>query len=185
GSPHLIVESIKSKYEIYKMMYMDNEEEDAEFSLPADLVYDSEINMQAPLKGNITITSPFGGRGSVYKNGQIIASGDHNGIDLYASNKSIYAAGNGVVYRTYTENTGGNIVEIMHTTTSGKRYISQYAHLSQILVSKGEEVKAGDLIAIMGCTGSACSGTHLHFGIKDFDSNKWLNPRDIVKRAIS
>ena len=148
-------------------------------------MYDSEINMQAPLKGNITITSPFGGRGSVYKNGQIIASGDHNGIDLYASNKSIYSSGNGVVYRTYTENTGGNIVEILHTTIGGKKYISQYAHLSQILVSKGEEVKAGDLIAIMGCTGSACSGTHLHFGIKDFDSNKWLNPRDIVKRAIS
>ena len=183
GSKDLIVNKIKTQYDIYELMYISTYEE--ENNLPSELLYDSEINMQAPLRGKIYITSPFGNRGNVYNNGQIIASGGHNGIDMYAADKSIYAAGNGTVYRTYYENTGGNIVEILHTTSSGKRYITQYAHLSQILVSKDVEVKAGELIAIMGCSGSACNGTHLHFGVKSLDDNEWYNPISIVEREIN
>lgn len=183
-SPSLIIDKIKSQYQVYELMYVQSEDDD-EYAVPSDLLYDTNINMQAPLRGKITITSPFGGRGEVYKNGQLVSTGAHNGIDLYASDRSIYSAGNGTVYRTYYESTGGNIVEILHTTASGKRYISQYAHLSQILVSKDEEVTVGDLIAIMGCTGSACTGPHLHFGIKDLDSNQWLNPKTIVEKAIN
>lgn len=182
-SKDLIVSKIKSQYQAYEILYMKPDEDES--GVPSDLLYDTEVAMQAPLKGKITITSPFGGRGDVYVDGRLVASGSHNGIDIYASDRSIYAAGNGTVYRTYFENTGGNIVEILHTTASGKRYISQYAHLSQILVSKDEEVKAGDLIAIMGCTGNACTGTHLHFGIKDLDTNEWYNPKPIVERTIN
>lgn len=38
-----------------------------------------------------------------------------------------------------------------------------YAHLSAQYVRTGQEVKAGEKIGAMGCTGSACTGTHLHF----------------------
>lgn len=177
------VDAIRLNYSLLETMYLNSYDEGD--GIPGDLLYDTEINMRAPLRGKITITSPFGGRGNIYKDGVLIASGGHNGIDLYAADKTIYAAGNGVVYRTYYESTGGNIVEILHTTMGGKQYISQYAHLSQILVSKGEEVNTGDVIAIMGCSGSACTGTHLHFGIRDLDTNEWYNPKAIVQRSFN
>ena len=54
----------------------------------------------------------------------------------------------------------GNNVKIDH----GNGYVSQYMHLSKILVKKGQHVDKGQLIGIMGCSGS-CTGTHLHFTV--------------------
>ena len=38
-----------------------------------------------------------------------------------------------------------------------------YAHNAQNLVKAGQTITRGQKIATMGCTGSACTGTHLHF----------------------
>lgn len=55
----------------------------------------------------------------------------------------------------------GNYIEIKDD--SGQ-YMTRYGHLSEIYVSNGQKVTAGQLIAKMGTTGNS-SGVHLHFEI--------------------
>ena len=99
-------------------------------------------------------------------------------MDLVSNDKSIYAAGDGVVTRANTETLGGKVIEITHTTSDGKRYISQYGHLSQFLVSVGDRVKAGEIIGIMGDTGKT-SGVHLHFQMWNVDTKETYNPANV------
>lgn len=105
----------------------------------------------------------------------------HAALDIscgYASD--IYAANNGVVITTkggctpgYLSCNGrrGNYIVINHNAGG---YYTEYMHLSQILVSPGQTVARGQLIARMGNTGevypvpssySPYSGTHLHFAL--------------------
>ncbi|MCH5166725.1 MAG: peptidoglycan DD-metalloendopeptidase family protein [Erysipelotrichales bacterium] len=88
----------------------------------------------------------------------------HQGIDIsgcgYGS--PIYAVKEGTVYYI-SQNKGaseGLSVYIEHPNG----YVTQYMHLSKILVSVGQTVKREEKIGLMGCTGS-CTGTHLHLGV--------------------
>jgi murein DD-endopeptidase MepM/ murein hydrolase activator NlpD len=54
----------------------------------------------------------------------------------------------------------GKTIEIDH----GNGLITFYGHLSRIMVSKGQYVARGQVIAISGMTGTA-TGPHLHFGV--------------------
>lgn len=62
----------------------------------------------------------------------------------------------------------------------GSGYYTLYAHLSQVLVEKGEKVREGEPVAILGETGSF-SGPQLHFevrkGKKKLDPLIWLKKR--------
>ncbi|MHC1705885.1 MAG: peptidoglycan DD-metalloendopeptidase family protein [Bacteroidales bacterium] len=93
--------------------------------------------------------SPFGYRGRHF----------HAGVDVkLALGDSIVAAWDGKVrlakkYRGY-----GNIVVIRHY--NGLETV--YSHLSRILVSVNQDVKAGDLVGLGGRTGRATTN-HLHF----------------------
>lgn len=87
----------------------------------------------------------------------------HSGVDIIGtSSKNIFAVQSGTVTTAqYGWNGGaGNHVKIDH----GNGYVSQYMHLSKIMVKEGQHVDKGQLIGIMGCSGS-CTGTHLHFTI--------------------
>ncbi|HEX2619961.1 MAG TPA: M23 family metallopeptidase, partial [Phototrophicaceae bacterium] len=65
----------------------------------------------------------------------------------------------------------------------GKPVYTLYAHLAGTLVIKGQRVKAGDPIALMGNTGHA-SGPHVHFEVRmgddtfgsTFNPDLWLAP---------
>jgi murein DD-endopeptidase MepM/ murein hydrolase activator NlpD len=85
----------------------------------------------------------------------------------------IYATANGVVEiaETATNDTSGISITIKHP--SG--YRSYYFHLSKLLVKKGDRVKAGDLIAKSGNTGTTSTGPHLHFAIRN-SSGKVIDP---------
>ncbi len=87
----------------------------------------------------------------------------HYGLDIINDvGTPVYASGDGVV-RTAGRTQGGLgvLVEITH----GYGYASLYAHLSQVHVSPGQQVKRGDLIGRCGRTGLV-SGPHLHYEIR-------------------
>ena len=140
-------------------------------TIPVQLFQDENVMLSRPMKGRIYVTSPFG-----YREGAF--SGFHKGIDLVSNDKTIYSAGIGVVTRANFETMGGNVVEITHTDSSGEKYITQYGHLSQILVSVGEQVSTGDVVGIMGATGMV-TGPHLHFQMWKVSPYELYNPRNL------
>lgn len=87
----------------------------------------------------------------------------HNGLDIADRvGTPIYASESGVVELSQGGWNGGygNMILINHG--SGKK--TRYAHASQLLVSKGEQVEKGQVIALMGSTGRS-TGPHLHFEV--------------------
>lgn len=171
----MLVSKIRNQYHLYN--YMNQIVDLSEYEeAPMELEFDTNVNLQSPLKGWMSITSPFGMREGEY-------AGMHDGIDLVASDKSIYAAGNGVVTRSNVEKEGGNVIEITHTDINGVQYVTQYAHLRERLVSLGDTVSANDVIGIMGDTGTMASGVHLHFTMWRKEPYELINPRKLFSEA--
>ncbi len=83
----------------------------------------------------------------------------HLGVDYGApTGTPVRTVGDGVVEFAGTQNGFGNVIYVKHRNTD----VTVYAHLSQILVRKGEKVSQGDHIGAVGSTGWA-TGPHLHF----------------------
>ena len=78
----------------------------------------------------------------------------------------VLAPADGVV--KYVDNdpsgAGGKELAIEHTGPTGKKSVTVYLHLNDILVKEGDSVKQGQIVAKSGATGDA-SGPHLHFHI--------------------
>lgn len=87
----------------------------------------------------------------------------HNGIDLIAGQGTpVIATADGVVLEVKRSGKGpGNIVEIGHDGG----YRTLYAHLQDIVVRKGERVKAGRKIANVGMSGNSFA-PHLHYEVR-------------------
>ena len=101
-----------------------------------------------PLPG-AKVISPYGSRGGRR----------HTGVDLKTVNKdNILAAFDGEVVFSGPFSGYGNLIRIRHD--NGLE--TYYSHNSKILVKVGEQVKAGQVIALTGQTGRA-STPHLHF----------------------
>lgn len=86
----------------------------------------------------------------------------HTGMDFNAAiGTPIYATGDGVVERADAEASGyGNHVVINH----GFGYETLYGHMSKIMVSPGQQVKRGEVIGLVGNTGTS-SGPHVHYEV--------------------
>lgn len=105
---------------------------------------------------------------------------NHKGIDFCTRGatgntygKAIRAAADGVVYSAEYHYSWGNNVYINH----GDGVYTRYAHCSSIVVSAGQTVKQGQIIAYVGNTGNVSprptpsnphAGAHLHFEV-------WVN----------
>ena len=101
------------------------------------------------------VSSPFGMRwgGSDY----------HPGIDIANDyGTPICATADGVV-TTAGWNSGGygNMVDIDH----GNGITTRYGHAQQVVVSAGQTVKRGQIIAYMGSTGFS-TGPHVHYEVR-------------------
>jgi len=118
-----------------------------------------------PVSGQIT--SNFGWRGGR----------QHKGIDIWSSAKSralIHSSLSGVVIQAGYSGAYGNLVVVDH----GGGWVTYYAHLSRISVSKGEQVSTGQVLGNMGRTGNA-TGYHLHFEVRK--NGKAINPLLVLR----
>lgn len=95
----------------------------------------------------------------------------HNGLDIPApSGTKIFAVANGIVEKSAWYGGYGNCVIISH----GGGIRTLYGHCSKLLVSEGQTVKKGDVIALVGTTGMS-TGNHLHFTVYENGSTA-VNP---------
>jgi len=103
--------------------------------------------------------------------GQLVNGRVHKGLDIGAlPGTPVVASDSGYVAFAGWDRTGyGNLVIINH----GNGYVTYYAHLSRILVQRGDSVAVGQRIGSVGCSGT-CTGPHLHFEIRQ--SNVSRNP---------
>ena len=110
-----------------------------------------------PCPSSTRVTSDYGMRVSPMSG----ASSNHKGIDIGASaGADIIAAADGTVTAASYSSAAGNYVMIDH----GGGLYTVYMHASSLLVSPGQTVSAGDVIAKVGSTGIS-TGSHLHFGV--------------------
>lgn len=103
----------------------------------------------------------FGDHRTYLYNGKEVDNQIHLGVDLASvKHADIPAANDGTVVFADYMGIYGQVVIIDH----GLGLQSLYGHLSQILVTKGQQVKKGDTVGKSGMSGMA-GGDHLHFGM--------------------
>ncbi|NNF02461.1 MAG: M23 family metallopeptidase [Bacteroidia bacterium] len=94
----------------------------------------------------------------------------HWGMDFTApTGTDIYATGDGIVKSADRKRGYGNCVVIDH----GYGYETIYGHMSRIIARKGQKVKRGDVIGLVGNTGMS-TAPHLHYEVVKF--GKKVNP---------
>ncbi|MCX8028165.1 MAG: M23 family metallopeptidase [Thermodesulfovibrionales bacterium] len=119
-------------------------------------VLNSPIRLQLPVKG--TISSKYGIRTDPFDG----VKKRHYGIDIATKeNTEIRAAGAGRVVFSSEARGYGKVVIVEHENGIS----TLYAHNSKNLVSRGEMVEAGQVIALSGSSGRS-TGPHLHFEVR-------------------
>jgi murein DD-endopeptidase MepM/ murein hydrolase activator NlpD len=100
---------------------------------------------------------------------------NHTGIDFAGKiGAEIVAVADGVVTWSGDRYGYGIMVEINH----GNGYSTRYAHNSENLVAVGDEVRKGQVVALMGETGRA-TGPNLHFEV--LQSGRRVNPVKFIR----
>ncbi len=99
---------------------------------------------------------------------------DHNAIDFSVPEGTpVLATANGKVIQAKQIDNYGVVVRIQHA----KNIKTFYAHLSKVVVKKGQLVKQNQIIAYSGNTGLS-TGPHLHYEI--IEKGVSVNPRDFI-----
>ena len=122
-----------------------------------------------PVQGEYIITDPFGNRiHPLYGRKDF-----HYGVDLAAAHGTpIIVPADGVVTDAGYEKSKGRTLTIDHGmglfsrdgVPSKRRFRTRYYHCSKVLVKKGARVKRGDVVALVGSTGTS-TGNHLHYEV--------------------
>ncbi len=122
-----------------------------------------------PVPFTKNISSYFGIRWKKLHKGIDIASYGINGQNIIASDAGT------IIQASDKKNGYGNCVIIQHN----EKYSTLYGHCSAILVSTGDKVAQGQVIATVGSTGNS-TGPHLHFEIRE--NNIATDPLSLVVR---
>ena len=86
----------------------------------------------------------------------------HNGLDIATREGTpIIAPADGVVTYSGKKWLIGNMISIDH----GYGMVTRYGHLSKMIKNKGDRVKRGEVIALVGNTGRS-TGPHLHYQVR-------------------
>ena len=95
----------------------------------------------------------------------------HWGMDFAApTGTEIFATGNGKVVEVKKKYNGyGHHIKIQH----GYGYETLYAHMSKILVRRGQRVERGEVIGLVGSTGTSVA-PHLHYEV--FKDGRRVHP---------
>ena len=131
---------------------------------------------QFTMPGNGKVISRFG-----WRSGRM-----HTGTDIkMAKGDTIYASFYGVVSRAASYYGYGNMVVLGHVNNVE----TYYAHLSALMVKKGDTIRYGQPIGLAGRTGRATTD-HLHFEIRE--NNKPYDPElifdfenSLIKESIA
>lgn len=112
------------------------------------------------------ITSGFGWRATPPGTIDFYGQGGymHTGLDFGAAcGTPVYAAAAGTVFSAgWGNDGGGNRVKISHGVVGGHSLTTVYYHNTSVVVSEGQQVSRGQLIAYSGTTGNS-TGCHVHF----------------------
>ena len=139
------------------------------------------LSMTYPVPSQTRITTDYGSAGYA----------GHTGVDFACdSGSKVVAAESGIViiskdlknsdgtYRSY-----GRYIVIMHDkkNSAGNQVYTLYAHNSSRVVSEGQHVKKGQLIAYSGSTGNS-TGPHCHFEVRTPTASydDCVNPRNYL-----
>lgn len=132
-----------------------------------ELILEGPVNRRI-ITGTKQVAIPEGGSGFRWPTGEpyMISRGFtsyHMAIDIAGQiGLGIFAADSGVVITSEVLGGGyGQYIVIDH----GNGVETLYAHNSQLLVTVGQVVSRGDLIALMGSTGNS-TGPHCHFEVR-------------------
>ena len=132
----------------------------------------SAFGLRHPFSNSVPITSGFGWRSTPPGTIDFYGQGGyvHTGIDFGAAcGTPVYAAAAGEVFSSgwNSADGGGWRVKLSHGVVQGNSLTTIVYHNSSIVVSNGQQVSAGQLIAYSGSTGNS-TGCHAHF-------ETWLN----------
>jgi murein DD-endopeptidase MepM/ murein hydrolase activator NlpD len=98
----------------------------------------------------------------------------HRGLDLANHHgTTIIAPADGVVRSVGKAGALGKMLVIDH----GYGFVTRFGHLSKTTVKRGQRIRRGDPIALMGNTGYS-TGPHLHYEV--WRNNKALNPMNYI-----
>ncbi|MDR3261027.1 MAG: M23 family metallopeptidase [Tannerella sp.] len=129
------------------------------------------MNPNPMITGDVLLYKPVNGMISSHYNVEI----HHYGVDLVAGlRESVLATLDGVVIYTGYDPEYGNVIGLQHKNG----FISIYKHNELLLKEVGEQVVAGEAIALIGNTGNLSTGPHLHFELWYKGSS--INPEEYI-----
>lgn len=98
----------------------------------------------------------------------------HSGLDIANhAGTPIWATADGVVSFVGQKGPMGNIIIVNH----GHGIVTRYAHIEKALKKQGDQVKRGDVIALMGDSGRS-TGPHVHYEV--LINGVPVNPQDHI-----
>ncbi|MCH7773197.1 MAG: peptidoglycan DD-metalloendopeptidase family protein [Bacteroidetes bacterium] len=156
----IFIDNITNKFEFERLQY-----KEIENKMKTNMSLFESIPAMVPTKGEY-----IGSRFGIRTHPILKIRKMHTGIDFVVNTGApVYSPGKGKVVFIGRNGGYGLEMEIDH----GFGYRTRYAHLSKVLVKRGQKIMRGDVIAKTGNSGLS-TGPHLHYEISH--NGRKLNP---------